>query len=104
MRGNSYSLQYSKGTLVGMLHDREYEHKELTLYPGDRIYLYTDGIPETVNRRDEIIGFEHVPDLIKEISCDDLEATLDAVLNEVHAFRETMPLADDIVLIGIEVV
>ena len=44
------------GMFLGMLDDRTYRSHTLKLAPGDRLFLYTDGITEAMNARKEIFG------------------------------------------------
>ncbi len=75
------------------------------LAPGDRIFMYTDGIPETINDRKEMIGFaEDLLDLFDRARRDSLEETLDAVMEALDRFRQSRPYQDDITLIGFEVI
>ncbi len=95
---------YCKGTLIGMFTDLEYKEESVALGKGDRIFLYTDGIPETVNDRNEIIGFDELPSLIQKNFDRSLEKTLDNIIEAVNLFRGRSPLSDDIIIIGFEVV
>ena len=37
------------GFAIGMLDDIEYDEQTLRLHPGDRVYFYSDGVPEAMN-------------------------------------------------------
>ena len=93
----------SRGTLIGMLDDVKVEEKTITLEKGDRLYLYTDGLPETMNNRHEIIGFDNLPDLISGATDTSLHKTLDAIIHSVKKFKGKTNFIDDIILIGFEI-
>jgi serine phosphatase RsbU (regulator of sigma subunit) len=48
------------GIVLGMIEDAEYTTLEMTLEPGDRYVLYTDGIPEAANAAGEQFGFDRI--------------------------------------------
>ncbi len=93
---------YSKGTLIGMFKDLEFQEKNIPLNKGDRVFLYTDGIPETLNEKNDIIGFDMLPELIRQTYDPSLGKTLDNIIDAVNQFKGNLALSDDIVIIGIE--
>ncbi len=97
------SLLKCKGTILGKFDFAEYYEKTVPVQKGDRIFLYTDGLPETRNAHNQIFGFAEIPSLIRRAHRDDLAETLDAVLAELNSFRGHVNLDDDVVIIGIEV-
>jgi sigma-B regulation protein RsbU (phosphoserine phosphatase) len=94
---------YCKGTLIGMFESLEFHEKTVNLRKGDRIFLYTDGIPETENEKKDLIGYEHLPELMRACNAPTLESTLDNIINEVNRFKGGAQLCDDIILLGFEV-
>ncbi len=96
-------LLYSAGTILGSFPDMEYEEASIPIHKGDRIYLYTDGIPETVDESNEIFGFDEMSTLIKECHMPTLNETLDSIITEVTAFSGASTFDDDIVIMGIEI-
>ena len=93
-----------KGTLIGMFSDLEFQEKNIILEKGDRVFLYTDGIPETMNENRDMIGFDSLPELVRQANDSSLGATLDNIMEEINRFKGNAALSDDIVLLGFEVV
>ncbi len=93
---------HCKGTLIGVFNDLEFKEVNIALSKGDRIFLYTDGIPEAVNEKNEIIGYDELPALIQKNSDGSLEKTLDNIIDAVNLFRGETPLSDDIIILGFE--
>ncbi|TFH43176.1 MAG: PAS domain S-box protein, partial [Chrysiogenales bacterium] len=92
------------GNIIGIPEPVDYTTNEEALARGDRLFVYTDGIPETINGRREIIGFdEGLVEIFERSQRDSLSGTLDAVMEEIHRFRGAQPLQDDVTLIGFEV-
>lgn len=94
---------HSKGTLIGIFENLEFQERVISLKKGDRIFLYTDGIPETTNERDELLGYDHLPELFQHYSDATLESTLDNIMVEINKFKGRTRLSDDIVLLGFEI-
>jgi sigma-B regulation protein RsbU (phosphoserine phosphatase) len=94
----------SGGTLIGILDDGRYIDFTVEINSGDRIFVFTDGIPETENDKGEMIGFEEgLADLFKSSVKDDLSDYLDEIMRRVIEFRSTRPPGDDIIIIGFEI-
>ncbi len=91
------------GTYLGILNDIQYEMKQLTLRKGDRLFIYTDGITETINPDRELLEYEGFYEILKQTQHPDLEETLAAIFGKLSSFRRQVPITDDIVLIGVEV-
>jgi sigma-B regulation protein RsbU (phosphoserine phosphatase) len=72
--------------------------------PGDTLVLYTDGIPEAANDRDEEYGVEAVAKLIAEQRHCCPSTLVDAVKQNLAAFRGRAERADDETLLAIQYV
>jgi PAS domain S-box-containing protein len=95
----------ASGTLIGVNENFTYEEKSIDLETGDRIFLYTDGVPETENERKEIIGYEDgLRGLFDVSGTPDLGGALDHVIEGLNSFRGQSPFKDDILIIGIEII
>ncbi len=99
-----YETIYLKGPLVGAFHEREYLTAVISMERGDRIFIFTDGLPETVNEKKQIIGFDNLPEFFTNSHGDTLDKTLDNVVKNVENFRDSEQIQDDMVLIGIEII
>jgi len=89
--------------VVGVLEDIDLEEMTVSLSKGDRLFLYTDGIPETMNENKEMIEFDMLLILTQQNQKPKLDDTLDAMIKAIEEFRGKSPVHDDIVLIGFEV-
>ncbi|MBO7407903.1 MAG: serine/threonine-protein phosphatase, partial [Clostridia bacterium] len=55
--GGQYELFKDKhGFVIGGMDNMKYKEYELTLEPGAKLFLYTDGVPEATNAEDELFG------------------------------------------------
>ncbi len=92
-----------RGTILGKFDHAKYEEISIILQPGDRILLYTDGLPEMTNPEKKMLGFNELVHLIEKSLKKDLCETLDTILHEANNFRNGAEIEDDIVLIGLEI-
>ena len=99
-------MKASSSTLIGVIGQiLTFDVNDMILARGDRVYLVTDGIPETVNEKHDIHRIRPGSlDLFLGMQARfALPDTLDAVIEETVRFRNGHPQQDDITLIGFEV-
>lgn len=90
------------GTVIGVGKMVEFEEGEAQLHPGDRLFMYTDGITEHCGDSDEAFGEKRFVEQL----CIHQDQSLDEVTRDtLIAMRKfggsTLP-TDDVTLIGIE--
>jgi len=87
---------------VGLLPQVDFAVEQRQLAPGDRLILYTDGVTEAQNARNEFFGAKRLRELAVAHAADKGDALHEAILSAVNAFVEGAPQADDITLVVIE--
>jgi len=75
---------------------------EVDIEPGDRIFLYTDGITDVFDARGEMLGVEGMRNFVREDSRLPLHEMKQSILDKVAAWRDG-PATDDISLVLVEV-
>lgn len=90
------------GTILGMMPGADYEQKIIDLFDGDKLYLFTDGVHETVNIKNQFFGLEGLSGTIKKADRVDLSETLDGIIRSIQSFRGKAPVRDDIVILGFQ--
>lgn len=90
---------------IGVFIDSTYTINEVEIMDGDRLFLYTDGIVEAKNAKNEEFGVGRFTDIIKRIQDMRTDEAADFI---IAAVREWVPpdeenLGDDITLIVIDV-
>ncbi|MEN8163731.1 MAG: SpoIIE family protein phosphatase [Acidobacteriota bacterium] len=89
------------GILDGVAYTTECHH----LTPGDTVFLYTDGLTEAENLREEEFGIDRLADLVSGSPCDEGPvAAGEVVFSAVEAFTEGRPLHDDATLVVVQFV
>jgi serine phosphatase RsbU (regulator of sigma subunit)/catechol 2,3-dioxygenase-like lactoylglutathione lyase family enzyme len=88
----------STAMLVGLFQNWECRFAEFQLAPGDVLALYTDGITEAVNDRDEEFGEENLIEALRRHRDQPCQAAVASIANEVCA-RSPGNQQDDITLI-----
>ena len=59
--GERFELVKDKhGLVIGGMEGVRYKEYELTLTPGSKLFLYTDGVPETTNAHNEMFGTDRM--------------------------------------------
>ena len=87
---------------VGLLPEPVFVEHQATLKAGDRLYLYTDGITETMNQAGEEFGIER---LLQSLGADRdlaLEEGIEHLMSKLSAWRDTEQLEDDLSLVAVE--
>ncbi|TFH43265.1 MAG: PAS domain S-box protein [Chrysiogenales bacterium] len=97
-------LVWSTGIPLGLSMSAEYEETRLPLRPGDRLYLYTDGIIEARSENETMLDAEGLLPIVKSARGLELGASIDRILEEVSLFRGSAGAEDDILIIGFEVI
>jgi sigma-B regulation protein RsbU (phosphoserine phosphatase) len=75
---------------------------ELTLYPGDRILLYTDGVTEATNTDNKLYGEDRLIDFMNRNSTVKASALLPALKSNIDEFVGDAPQFDDITMLMLD--
>ncbi|SFP53655.1 5TMR of 5TMR-LYT [Butyrivibrio proteoclasticus] len=101
--GGDYELFKDKHSLalaaMENLKAREYE---ITLVPGDKIFVYTDGIPEAINEDIVQYGTDRLLDTINSVKDRPFTEVLPAISQDIAKFRGKAEQFDDITMLGFE--
>lgn len=88
---------------LGVMGDIEYRQGEIMLAPGDLLYLYTDGVTEAENPREDMFGMDRLLVSVdrNRAGGENLRALLDGVKQDVDAFAEGAQQYDDITMLAL---
>ncbi len=87
---------------LGLFEDNQYQCKTLKMGGGDTLVLYTDGVTEAMNRREECYSEDRLEEvLIRSASQAPLDLTR-SVLDSVRAFVDGHEASDDITMLTLQ--
>ncbi len=84
---------------IETLKAKEYE---IVLSPGDKLFVYTDGIPEAINEEVEQYGTDRLVAAINEVKDKSFTEILPDILEDVFKFKGKADQFDDITMLGFE--
>jgi sigma-B regulation protein RsbU (phosphoserine phosphatase) len=91
------------GMALGMFHDVEFSCVRRRLAPGDAVVLYTDGVTETFDARDEEYGLERLRRALSpRLGGGAPGEIVGACLEDVVKFRGDAPARDDLTIAVIQ--
>jgi sigma-B regulation protein RsbU (phosphoserine phosphatase) len=85
-----------KGHPLGVRVNSAYETGHLKLAAGEAIYLYTDGVTEAANRKDQLFTEERLEAVLRESASHRPGDMIKAVADAVRVFADGAPQSDDI--------
>lgn len=89
------------GTIIGLGGLTAFEDAEVSVRPGDRLFVYSDGVTEYANLDDEMFGEERLRALLQERREESIDAQCASVLTEARAFAGLAEADDDITVLGV---
>ncbi len=97
-------LEDRGGFFLGMFPETKYEGSEIRLEPGDLLFVYTDGITETMNSEDKLYGRKRLEEAVLSVAADPDRSPAE-ILREVQSdkdrFAANRPSQDDISLLAL---
>jgi sigma-B regulation protein RsbU (phosphoserine phosphatase) len=87
------------GPAVGLVEEAEYGEETVGLSPGDVVLMYTDGVTEAINSKNEEFGQERLAELAKQHSDLPAKEALGKIRQGLRAFTEGTPLEDDTTIV-----
>jgi sigma-B regulation protein RsbU (phosphoserine phosphatase) len=74
------------GVILGQFDGFKYKSEEITLQPGDRILMYTDGVTECVDSNGEMFGRERLQRFFQSMRRNQLNEILECLRTEIGDF------------------
>ena len=88
--------------VLGGMEDLNYKEYEIVLKPGDKLFLYTDGVPEATNSRNELFGTQRMLEALNREPDSEPEKILKVMRDYVDRFAEGAEQFDDITMLCME--
>jgi len=90
------------GIILGAFENQDYFSRSLVIEPDDVVVMYTDGVTEAIDARDEPFGVPRLNAIIRENARLPAQGILDRILSDLHEFTGDTPQFDDITLLVIK--
>ena len=97
--GDFEYLKTRAGFVLAGMEGIRYRASELTLAPGDRLFLYTDGVPEATNTENQLYGEERLLDFMNRNATMEATELLPSLKADIDAFVGEAPQFDDITML-----
>ena len=101
--GRDVILLEAKGIALGVMPNIELDEREISLRKGDVVVLYTDGVTEAINDREEQFGQQRLIQLIDEGRSLRAQELVTRIQQGVTAFSTGQPQFDDIAIMVLKV-
>ena len=93
-------MKARSGMLLAGMEGIKYRKNELQLMPGDKLYLYTDGITEATDNNTELYGEQRLIDFVNSLEKVEPEDLCKQIKEDVDRFVDTAPQFDDITMLA----
>jgi sigma-B regulation protein RsbU (phosphoserine phosphatase) len=92
-------LPTTKGMALGVYDTFRYRENSCALYPGDVLVLYTDGVTEALNRKEEFFSSERLEGVLETLKNLSPRELVEVIIEKVQDFSDGAPQADDITVL-----
>jgi sigma-B regulation protein RsbU (phosphoserine phosphatase) len=100
--GGDVELHATESFPIAFVPDVEYEQKTLQLAPGDRLFLYSDGVPEAMDKDRNPYGDDAMAACIAASRSAPIDAGVKALLEAVETWCQPNGPLDDVSILGVE--
>jgi len=101
-RKNDNRFEYLKtrpNLILAAMEDTKYTKNEMFLEPGDKLFLYTDGVTEASNENSELYGEERLQNFLNSHLDQEIEDTIKDVKKDIDNFVGNADQFDDITML-----
>ena len=95
-------LKGKNGFVLGGIEGARYKEYSLTLQPGDKLFVYTDGVPEATDSSQTLFGTERMLASLNRAGGASPRETLETVRADVDAFVGKAEQFDDLTMLCLE--
>ncbi len=100
-KGEAFEILKDKhGFVLAGMEGIRFKSYELALAPGDRLFVYSDGVPEAINEAVEQYGTDRLLVCLNMVREDTLQQILPAVRQDIEEFAGGAEQFDDITMLG----
>ena len=102
-KGGEFELFSSRhGLVIGAMEGVLYHDFEIQLHPGDKLFLYTDGVPEATDAEKRMFTLKKMVESLNLYKDESPRGILEGIHNDVNAFVGDAPQFDDLTMLCLE--
>jgi phosphoserine phosphatase RsbU/P len=94
-------VEGTEGSVLGCFEDFEFNYKKLLMKPGELFFLFTDGVVEAFNPREELFGEERLLTFLRANAALAPEDMIKECFSDVNQFASGMSQSDDITMLAL---
>ncbi len=98
---NVLPLATTDGIALGVMEDLQFSSKTITLQPGEAVFVFTDGVTEAMNSRDELFTEPRLEEILNRCSSEPATRIAEVVMQAIDDFSTGIPQTDDITMLVI---
>ncbi|MCR5004963.1 MAG: PP2C family protein-serine/threonine phosphatase [Clostridiales bacterium] len=88
--------------VIGAMKNMQYRDFEIRLGKGDKLFLYTDGIPEATDKYNQMYSLDRMLDTLNRYKDRTPQEILDGIHQSINAFVGEAPQFDDVTMVCLE--
>ncbi|MBR5088346.1 MAG: PP2C family protein-serine/threonine phosphatase [Ruminiclostridium sp.] len=93
-------VEYRHSPAVATMEGIRFKEHEFEIFPGDTLFVYTDGVPEATNANNELFGSDRMLDVLNEKPDSTPDILLKKMRSAVDDFVGEAPQFDDLTMLG----
>jgi PAS domain S-box-containing protein len=101
--GGVPQIQKSYNFPIGVVDNPSYEEITIQMNPGDRMYLYSDGLVDVKNARGEHYDTARLIEILDTLSSMSLKSGLSFLIDQLNEWSGEDNLQDDVSILGFEI-
>jgi sigma-B regulation protein RsbU (phosphoserine phosphatase) len=98
-KASGFETLHGGGVILGILPQATYKESTAQLQPGDILVLFSDGVTEAANPKDDDFGEERLAEVVASLRGRPAAEIVEAIETAVADFTEGAPAADDITVV-----
>ncbi len=99
--GSSTSLPLTGGLALGVVSQFDFGENTVSVAPGDTVVLYTDGVTEAMNGKDEQFGLDRLRETYSSHPPANVKDAISTIFDAVSDFAGDTPQSDDVTCVAL---
>jgi sigma-B regulation protein RsbU (phosphoserine phosphatase) len=102
--GRAPTMLDVEGFPIGMAPESDpFRQRSVVLQPGDRILIYSDGVPDAMGGDGEVFGAARLLDAVQRFSTEPLDGLIGCLMSELRDWRGNAAANEDVSILSFKV-